>query len=307
MSYIQLYTKSLVPSQLNSPILADESGIPRYWATVWAAITDKDLAESTQMKRLRHIESLYRFCDELHGEGFLDDALGEIRIEEIGSILEAYFMRLKNRSALTNTSEQQWQSGLSFVKGVILRLSKSGKAIAKLSEIESRMLRFNALYGQLHVKKSNRPEILRSLPASVVSYLYDILDPESPSNPFTRTRTKWVVYQAFILMLHQGLRVGEVLLLPVNALNSSFDERLLRQRYWINIKKDEDMAMDDSRQKRPSIKTVDSNRQVPVSELTSRIIQTYTDNYRGKPNHPFLLNSQWNTALSHDSVTTAAR
>jgi hypothetical protein len=65
--------------------------------------------------------------------------------------------------------------------------------------------------------------------------------------------------------------------------------------------------MDDSRQKRPSIKTVDSNRQVPVSELTSRIIQTYTDNYRGKPNHPFLLNSQWNTALSHDSVTTAAR
>ena len=40
-----------------------------------------------------------------------------------------------------------------------------------------------------------------------------------------------------------------------------------------------------------------------MTELTANLLQTYVENYRGKPDHPFLLNTQWETPLSHDSIT----
>ena len=42
---------------------------------------------------------------------------------------------------------------------------------------------------------------------------------------------------------------------------------------------------------------------MPVSELTANLVQTYTENFRGKADHPFLLNTQWNSPLSHESLT----
>jgi hypothetical protein len=72
----------------------------------------------------------------------------------------------------------------------------------------------STLYNQLHVHKSAQPEVIRSLPASTVEWLYQTLDPASVENPFKRTRKRWCVFVAFVLMLHQGLRRGEMLLLP---------------------------------------------------------------------------------------------
>lgn len=303
MPYEQLSTTLLVPKVLKAPLLTDDFGLPRYWATIWASLNAKDLAESTEMKRLRYIEALYVFCDGLHGDGYLDEALGTCRIDDLGNVLEAYFISLKNRPKITEAAQKQWHAGLSFVKDVLLRLSKNGKALAKLADVETQLLHLNVLYGQLRIKKTKKPDILRSLPASVVSHLYEVLDPESAQNPFTRTKTRWTVFLAFILLLHQGMRRGELLLLPVNTVKSSFDEGQHRQRYWINIQENEDHTEQDHRYNRPSIKTADSIRQVPVSELTANLIQTYTENFRGKPAHPFLLNTQWDTPLSHDSLT----
>lgn len=302
MPFLQLSNALVIPSHLKTPLLTDNLGLPRYWAVVWSSIKGKDLAESTEVKRLRYIESLYLFNESIHEIG-LDDMLSECRIDDLGNLLEAYFISLRNRPSLTEASQKQWQAGLNFVKDVILRLSKNERSANKLIEIERRLLHLDALYGQLRIKKADRPDILRSLPAPVVEHLYEVLDPESPKNPFTRVRTRWNVFQAFILMLHQGLRRGEVLLMPVNAVKTGFEGGNSRQRFWMNVREIEDHVGFDSRYNRPSIKNANSIRQIPISDLTAKLIQSYAENFRGKPEHPFLLNTQWDTPLSHDSLT----
>ncbi|MDA8114592.1 MAG: site-specific integrase [Acidithiobacillus sp.] len=303
MTYKQFSIQLPVPISLKAPVLTDALGVPRYWVTVWALINARDLAESTEMKQLRYIEALYRFCDGLHGDGYLDDTLGACQIKDLSNLLEAYFVFLKNRPEITQAAETQWKTGLSFVKDVVFRISRNGNSMNQLAETESRLLHLDALYGQLHIRKTKHPTILRSLPAAVVSHLYDMLDPESSTNPFSRKRTRWTAFLAFILMLHQGLRRGEALLLPVNAVESGYDERSQKKRFWINVQVNKKLVSQDHRSKRPSIKTADSVRQIPVTELTANLIQTYVENYRGKPDHPFLLNTQWNTPLSHESIT----
>ena len=61
----------------------------------------------------------------------LDDILGSCRIEELGNLLEAYFVSLRNRSEVTESTQKRWYAGMSFVKDVVLRLTKSGTAIGK--------------------------------------------------------------------------------------------------------------------------------------------------------------------------------
>lgn len=62
-------------------------------------------------------------------------------------------------------------------------------------------------------------------------------------------------------------------------------------------------AGSDPRYSKPGIKTAASIRQVPVSETTARIIDSYVQNYRGQPQHSFLLNSQTNMPLSTEALT----
>ncbi|MNN43204.1 hypothetical protein D3C81_1574290 [compost metagenome] len=150
--------------------------------------------------------------------------------------------------------------------------------------IESRLHQLSVLYSQFRVKKRNTPEMLRSLPASTVEVLYQILDPESKDNPFPRVQTRWRVYVAFILMLHQGLRRGEVLLLPADAIKSAFDEKLGRDRCWINVREnDYESAAQDPRYSKPSIKTKNSIRQIPTSETTGLVSAAFLSPARQLP------------------------
>lgn len=300
---LRKYSDSSIPPSLRGPMLVDSMGLPRFWVTVWTLYASADLALSTESKKLRYIESLYVFADSLHGPSYLDDVLGHCDVEKLGTILEAYFVSLKNRSKATEATQKQWQAGFSFVKDVVRLLNHSNAAIGTLAKVETKLLHLDAMYGQLRIQKTRRPDILRSLPAEVASHLYEMLDPDSKNNPFTRGCTRWTVFLSFVIMLHQGLRRGELLLLPVDAVKSGFDNKRQQTKYWMNILKSDDADELDPRYNRPSIKTADSIRQVPVSELTANLIQTYTENYRGKPNHPFLLNTQWNTPLSHESLS----
>ncbi|MES2069850.1 MAG: site-specific integrase [Pseudomonadota bacterium] len=111
---------------------------------------------------------------------------------------------------------------------------------------------------------------------------------------------------AFILMLHQGLRRGEVLLLPADAIKSAFDAKLTGERCWINVRENGyESSAQDPRYSKPSIKTKDSNRQIPTSETMARLIESYACNYRGRPQHSFLLNSKSNVPLSTEALTKA--
>ncbi|KRB81050.1 site-specific integrase [Noviherbaspirillum sp. Root189] len=301
---IQLFDNS-VPRNLRGPALVDEYGLPRYWASVWSAMSAAHLADSTHLKKLRHIEHLYQHADLLLGWAALDDALGTLNDDVLATILESWFVSIRNQPRTTEGDEKRWQTGLGFVSSVLTWVSKS-QAGHLIRSIEERLQPLSLLYRQLHVHKAKPIETIRSLPATTVETLYELLDPESSLNPFPRSRTRWRVFVSFILMLHQGLRRGEVLLLPVDCIKSAFDPKQGRIRYWINVQENpyEDTGS-DPRYSKPGIKTAASIRQVPVSEATAHTIDSYAQNFRGQPQHSFLLNSQANMPLSTEALTKA--
>jgi len=296
---------SQVPPILRGPVLVDPKGLPRYWATVWSTATAGALADSTHLKKLRYLDSLYQHADALHGYGALDDALASLHDAALGEILESWFISIRNKSRTTAADETRWQVGFNFVRSVVSWIAKSDSD-RTLRQIEARLHQLSVLYSQFRVKKRNVPEAIRSLPASTLEALYLLLDPESERNPFPRHRTRWRIYVAFILMLHQGLRRGEVLLLPADAVKTGFDARLGRVRSWINIREnDYEVADRDPRYSKPGIKTQASIRQIPISETTARIVQLYADNYRGRAQHSYLLSSKMRAPLSTEALTKA--
>ena len=299
----QLFHAS-VPAALRGPALVDACGIPRYWATVWSTLFASQLADSTHLKKLRYLESLYRHADQLRGINSLDNALAELDDQALAEILESWFISIRNQSAVTGADEKRWQTGLGFIISVVTWLSKSEVVDERLRHIEQRLHRLTTLYNQLRVRRRNMVEPIRSLPASAVEALYCLLDPTSASNPFVGNKTRWRVFVAFVLMLHQGLRRGEVLLLSADAVKSGYDDSRKCTRYWLNVQYSQyEEAGGDPRYSKPSIKTAHSIRQLPVSELTANVVQTYAENYRGRPDHSFLLNSQTNAPLSTETLT----
>jgi integrase len=302
MAFKQFNSNDL-PKTLSRPILVDAMGLPRYWAVIWATLNLHHLEPSTETKKLRYLETFYAFADSLYGLGFLDDALGRSDVAAIGDVLEAYFISLRNRPEMTSATEANWQTCMAFVQDTLGRLNKNDPNVLNLEGYELKLRQLDSFYGQLKLQKSRNPDPLRSLPADVVSAMYEMLNPTSDNTPFQRPRTRWTVYLVFVCLLHLGLRRGEILLLPVNAVNSAYDSQQGRIRYWLNVEQTEESDRADPRHNKPGIKTVDSIRQIPLSEMTANLIQAYAENYRGKPPHPFLLNTLWDTPLSHESLT----
>lgn len=100
------------------------------------------------------------------------------------------------------------------------------------------------------------------------------------------------------------MRRGELLLLTADAIKSSQDRKVDRTRYWLNVRQNGYEETDgDSRYSKPSIKTLHSIRQIPVSDATARLVQIYCENYRSRPSHSFMLNAQTGGPLSTESLT----
>lgn len=223
-------------------------------------------------------------------------------MEALGEILEAYFISIQNRPVVNVSSQIKWQTAFKFVQDTVLRLSKSNLKINELHEIERKLNKLTILYQQLRIGRKRQQDSIRSLPGTVVEALYLMLDPESPTNPFGNISTRWKVYVIFIVLLHQGLRRGELLLQPVNAIRSEFDKKQNKDRHWLSVTSND--YEEDIRYSKPEIKTPSSIRQIPVSELTANIILEYTENYRGKTNHSFLIGSQKGKPMSTEAITS---
>jgi integrase len=283
-------------------LLVDTLGVPRFWAAVWLSFAPANLADATITKKLSGIDALYRYAEECHGTGHLDDALAAFSEDALGDVLEGYFFRIKNRPPITAASEERWQAALQFVLDTVRRLGRTSERFIAVSH---RLAQFELLQSHLHVAGQRRPERIRSLPPIVVEALYQMLDPECADNPFRAGRSRWLVYTLFILLLHQGLRRGELLSCPVDVIKSASARDTADQKYWISVRyneyEDED---EDPRYTKPSIKNATSIRQIPVTHVTARIVEEYVLNHRGKPEHSFLLNSQKRSPLSHERVTT---
>jgi integrase len=66
-------------------------------------------------------------------------------------------------------------------------------------------------------------------------------------------------------------------------------------------------AEDDPRYSQPSIKNADSIRMIPMTGQTASIMQTYLENYRGKPNFIQFLVSMHKKPLSMEGIRQALR
>lgn len=291
-----------LPLSLRYPHLVDGLLIPRYWSAVWSALTLGELSYGTKLTKLRYVEDLYAYAESMGTSVCLDNAIASLDVEILSDTLESFFISLCNKPNRTPADETRWKTAYSFINELIIWISKGSITQPSSAKSINRLRSIGTLYQQLHVQSSKRQDALRSLPANVVESMYTILDPASADNPFKREKTRWMVFVIFVVLLHQGVRRGELLLQTVNAVKSSYDNKQHRQRYWLNID-NLDEGIEDPRANRPSVKTKPSIRQIPVSEFTAKLIQTYTENYRGKANHPFLLNSARNTPLSMEGLS----
>lgn len=253
-------------------ILTNGLGQPRFWPTVWADGLQASLESSTRGAKLHAIEKLYQSGVEQLGADRLDAILAAADTEALESILGGFLATLRNESAVDAVDRDDvWRTALTFVEDILTRLQPaSDRAAARLA---ANLLRLQRLYRQIAPTPPRPPAPIRALPAGVVEELYDIFRPDSAQNPFRTEAGRWRNFLLFILLLHLGLRRGEVLILTADAVKDDFDPATGHSRYWINIQ--ETPYEDDPRHSAPSIKTIPSRRQLPVSAEVLNLIDTY--------------------------------
>ena len=103
---------------------------------------------------------------------------------------------------------------------------------------------------QPHTQKFGHPPLL------------DVSSPGHPENPFRDEASRWRNYILVLLQLFSGLRRGEALNLKPSSVCSGVDPKSGESWVWLNVLASD--GSDDPRYERPGIKTVLSNRQVPL-------------------------------------------
>lgn len=291
-----------IPSALHGWLLVDRHGIPRYWPTVWSALEAASLEESTLGARLAVIEQFYQSVAAQLGEDCLDRLIAQLDFNALESCLEGFFVSLRNRSA-QNAGNQNgsWKVVISFVKACTDRIARTGSFKTPIDDIHTRLLRLERLHNTLNLRRTRRSETVRALPAVVLEELYDLINPASSRNPFRNESLRWRNFALILLMLHQGLRRGEVLVLAVDALREAIRPSTGEARFWLDVTtnpyEESDPRLDD-----PSLKNSNAVRQIPVAETIATVIETYISNFRGKQAHSFLFASQEGRPLSKRSV-----
>jgi len=289
-----------LPKPLTGWLAINDLGVPRFWATVWADILLCGVAETTRGSNLAAVEKLYQSAALQTNGDHLDAIIAALDFDELEAVCQVCSRSMPSMAlSLRSMARKPPRTALRFVNDVINHIGRSdGSAFAT---IQARLMRLNILYGQIAPKSNRPPAPIRALPALVVEELYAIFRPDSVRNPFRTTSARWRNYLIFLLMLHMGLRRSEVLILPIDAVKDDFDPVTGEVRYWINITENPYTNV-DPRSQAPSIKTSPSRRQLPLSQELVHLIDLYTQNYRGKPSHTFLFNSQKQAPLAVQSL-----
>lgn len=292
-----------LPKHLNSWIPLDSRGMPRYWAIVWESLHGGDLEASTLGAKLTSINRFYRHVEEVSGDDVLDRLIANADVDRLELLLESFFSKIRNEAAQTQSDRSgEWAAAFEFIRDLVDRQGRIRDADS-LDIFQARMLRLNRLYSSLTPSRPAKRKVVRALPAAVIEDIYDIVDPASARNPFRSEAQRWRNYSLFLLYLHQGLRRGEALILPLNAIKAELDRKTGETVHWINVIETEDEdGLQDPRRERPSIKTFKSRRQIPISEDLADTVTHYVDNYRGKQSHIYLFPSNRNTPLAIRSV-----
>lgn len=265
--------------------------LPRYWATAWSVGTaGTRLANNTVRVQLRHVEAFYRHCDELYGAGSLDDALSRGDSVELQWMFETFYQKLKNHPS--STSVQCWDAVRSFLRYLFERSSVQ-------SESHRALLRVLQATGRISNTSLGRFKFTRALPDETLNDLLQLAHPASARNPFRGEGVRWRNWLILNLLLLAGLRRGEALLLRVDALKQDVDRETGEWIRWLNVTTTED---EDDRSTKPSIKTRQSHRQIPVSEQLAALFERYVFDFREPGDHAFLLTARGGLPLSAESI-----
>lgn len=300
-----------VPQSLQGWLLVDRHKIPRYWSTVWSAIEAAHLGESTLGKKLGVIEQLYQSVEAQLGEDRLDQLIAQLDFDALESCLEGYFVGLRNRGSQNSGDlSGSWRTAIDFVRACTERLGRNGSFKTSIDEIHARLLRLERLYNSLNLRRVRRPETVRALPALVLEDLYDLILPDSQRNPFRSEALRWRNFAIVLLMLHQGLRRGELLVLAVDALKMGEHPETGEAKYWLDVIKNP-YEPSDPRRDDPGLKNANAVRQIPVAETVASAIEVYVSNYRGRQRHSYLFSSQEGNPLAkrsfNDILTTLTK
>ncbi|MHB0804860.1 tyrosine-type recombinase/integrase [Stutzerimonas nitrititolerans] len=299
MACINLRNSS-IPKSTKGWLLVDDMGLPRFWATVWADVLKADMGLTTRGHHLYAVERFYQTTDRQFGLGALDRMLAELDMASLESALSSFLSNLRNDASLRGINNNQaWGSAKSFVADIVSHLSAS--SANDYSKIHSRLMRLDRLYSQVSPGRPKPPAAIRALPATVVEDIYEIFSPTSPRNPFRTKALQWRNYLMFLLMLHLGLRRGEVAILPADAIKSDFDIATGAERFWLNVA-ESPYEDEDSRFNAPSLKTPHSRRQLPLTEEIVLVSDILLGNYRRGVPHSYLFGSQHGKALSLRSI-----
>lgn len=300
MPSLKLTNSPALPPQCKGFLLVTDLGLPRFWATVWADVLHPGMKANTKKNYLYGVERLYRHAEQVSEMGALDKAIAQANLPFLEVILTGFLSFLSNEAAskgINNT--RQWESALEFVSDLINHID--ALSVRDIATMQSRQLRLQRLYSQLRPAPKKPPAKIRALPAIVVEDLHEIFSPASPRNPFRSEWLKWRNFLIFLLMLHLGLRRGEIGLLAADAIKNDFDYGIKSERYWINV---ENMPYDDEdpRYDAPSLKTASSRRQLPINEEVLLASDTLLENYRKKSSYSYMFGSHKNKPISLNGI-----
>lgn len=283
-----------------APVLVDTQMLPRYWASVWSLLHGGGLAPSTLARKLRHIEALYEHAEQVGIS--LDDAIAALDFHAVGNVLEAFFVSQRNVQNPSSQALARWNTAFHFVRDLCDRIARDPAVGRRLDDVRERISSLDKLYLGLRPRRKSMTTSIRALPSEVVMEMLEAAEPGSTTNPFESETTQWRMYCLVVLLLFQGLRRGEALVLRADSLTSQRDRTSGQFRWLLKVPLNTD---GDTRRQVPSIKTVDSIRTLPVTGVTANIIQTYLENHRGKANHSYLLSSMRQLPLSIEGVNKA--
>jgi integrase len=289
-----------VPPPLAGPIAVSVNGVPRFWGEIYTHLVLSHQARSTRTKRISYIDDLYEYADSAHGAFALDRAITNVDFGCLSRILHGYLVHLNNRSSTNDIDgSSRWDAAINFVRRTI-ELFGSG-SLAEAARVTTALEELKYQYGALRPLTRKKPLMPRALRSPIVRALYRIFDPESPDNPFRGEKNRYRNNLLFLILLHLGLRTGEAMALPVDPVMSDVHPETGQVIYWISIR--ENMFSDyDSRYEEPGLKTVESNRLLPLAQPLVRLIQGYQEGYRHDSSSPFLVTSEHGGPLSLPSV-----
>jgi integrase len=275
------------PPILTGPVVVDARGVPRYAATIWIDFLHGVRAASTKQEYRQAAAALYEQCEACEPPIALDAALLEADLPAVERALSALMLKLQLQSTIASNS--QWQLARKFAFDLL------GFAEVDSEAMRRRLGALQGKFNRLRPARARPPAPVRAISSIALEDLHEVFHPLSDRNPFRTEALRWRNFLIFMLLLHLGLRSGELLGLSAGAVACEFSSVSGTDEFWVDVEID---ALVDSRSKPASLKNATAVRQLPLAPELANLWSMYLTNFRGDPEHGFLFSSQESRPLS---------